>query len=741
MPWKMLVPDFVMTLTTRALDAAVLGRDRSRWRRRSPGSCRSCCWRRTSRSSDRSCRRRRRGRRCPSPARRGRWGCRRRRCRSGPGAKSTTFWYARPIGSLSVSSACDGRRVGDVGLVDAAARPGDDVMDSAARESFRATATARRLLGRDEVARRDVGLEAGDLDADRVGARRQQREGERAPGVGDAGALEALLLAGQLDGDARQRAAGFVADVAGDRAEERSVGERRLDSQDTGQEKKIGCESHHSARTHGLLFSSRGIGALLPLPHSGARANTAATRAPRRANYEAAGSEDGDSRWRDEETPRICRIRGIELAIKKTDGIQNAPLTRPSPPSRGGGEGISYSSACPFFPHGGRGDFLFIDAPFLPPLPGGRGLGRGASLSRQVFVLRSKGRIARARKLRHDLTDCERLLRQRLRPRGLEGIKFRRQHPVAHTFSTSSAMRLESESSSTEEGMPTRSKESATTERSATFRASSSMCCDSGTQMCCEHGWCAAANHQYGECPLTLTLPFGEEGRKGAPSVVAAFYIFPSTPMAQIFHRSTNTVSRVSVFGAVFFLALLLWLFDALNRSPYTTQQGVARVQPVQFSHQHHVGAMGIDCRYCHTTVERAAFANIPPTKTCMNCHSQIWAQSPELEPVRESWRTDRVDRVGQGLRPARLRLLQPLDPRRQGRRLRDLPRPRRPDAARLAAPDAPDVLVPGLPPRAGEDTCARATRSSRWATCPRGTRKRSARGSRPSTRSGRRSS
>ena len=112
--------------------------------------------------------------------------------------------------------------------------------------------------------------------------------------------------------------------------------------------------------------------------------------------------------------------------------------------------------------------------------------------------------------------------------------------------------------------------------------------------------------------------------------------------MGQIFHRSTNTVSRVSVFGAVFFLALLLWLFDAVNRSPYVTQQDVARVQPVQFSHQHHVGAMGIDCRYCHTTVERAAFANIPPTKTCMNCHSQIWTQSPELEPVLDSWRTDR---------------------------------------------------------------------------------------------------
>jgi hypothetical protein len=110
--------------------------------------------------------------------------------------------------------------------------------------------------------------------------------------------------------------------------------------------------------------------------------------------------------------------------------------------------------------------------------------------------------------------------------------------------------------------------------------------------------------------------------------------------MSQIFHRSTNTISRFSLFGAVFFLAFLGWLLDAVNRSPYVTRQAVARVQPVQFSHQHHVGAMGIDCRYCHTTVERTAFANVPSTKTCMNCHSQIWAASPELEPVRASFRT-----------------------------------------------------------------------------------------------------
>jgi hypothetical protein len=112
--------------------------------------------------------------------------------------------------------------------------------------------------------------------------------------------------------------------------------------------------------------------------------------------------------------------------------------------------------------------------------------------------------------------------------------------------------------------------------------------------------------------------------------------------MAQIFHRSTNTFSKVSIFGAVFFIAFLGWLFSAFSRSSWATQAGVAREQPVPFSHAHHVGDVGLDCRYCHTSVETSGFANIPPTKTCMNCHSQIWNTSPTLEPVRESFRTDR---------------------------------------------------------------------------------------------------
>lgn len=110
--------------------------------------------------------------------------------------------------------------------------------------------------------------------------------------------------------------------------------------------------------------------------------------------------------------------------------------------------------------------------------------------------------------------------------------------------------------------------------------------------------------------------------------------------MAQIFHRSTNTLSKLSIFGAVFIIAALLWLSAAISRSPWVTQASVIQEQPIQFSHERHVAGNGLDCRYCHTSVEDSAFAGVPPTKTCMNCHSQIWATSPYLEPVRESFRT-----------------------------------------------------------------------------------------------------
>ncbi|HEY6331258.1 MAG TPA: cytochrome c3 family protein [Blastocatellia bacterium] len=110
--------------------------------------------------------------------------------------------------------------------------------------------------------------------------------------------------------------------------------------------------------------------------------------------------------------------------------------------------------------------------------------------------------------------------------------------------------------------------------------------------------------------------------------------------MPQIFHPSTNTISRLTIFGAVFIIGLVSWVVWKWAGSSYQTEAFVAREQPVQFSHKHHVSDDGIDCRYCHTSVETSAFAGIPPTKTCMNCHRQIWATSPMLEPVRESFRS-----------------------------------------------------------------------------------------------------
>jgi Cytochrome c7 and related cytochrome c len=110
--------------------------------------------------------------------------------------------------------------------------------------------------------------------------------------------------------------------------------------------------------------------------------------------------------------------------------------------------------------------------------------------------------------------------------------------------------------------------------------------------------------------------------------------------MTQIFQRSTNTLSRATIFGAIFVIAALAWVAMEVQRSPYLTYAGVRKPQPVPFSHQHHVSGLGIDCRYCHTSVETSSFAGIPPTKTCMNCHSQIWTNAALLEPVRASYRS-----------------------------------------------------------------------------------------------------
>ena len=107
--------------------------------------------------------------------------------------------------------------------------------------------------------------------------------------------------------------------------------------------------------------------------------------------------------------------------------------------------------------------------------------------------------------------------------------------------------------------------------------------------------------------------------------------------MPQIFRRSSNSLARASLIGMVLFFFLFWGVIYAVYWSPYTTDVNVPRDQVVPFSHQHHYSGLGIDCRYCHTTVETSSFAGIPPTETCMTCHSQLWTDAPLLAPVRHS--------------------------------------------------------------------------------------------------------
>ena len=112
--------------------------------------------------------------------------------------------------------------------------------------------------------------------------------------------------------------------------------------------------------------------------------------------------------------------------------------------------------------------------------------------------------------------------------------------------------------------------------------------------------------------------------------------------MPQIFKASTNSLARTSLIVTVLALGGFGGaLFEIIANSSYATRQGEAREQPIPFSHAHHVGSMGIDCRYCHTGVDNSPHAMVPPTKTCMNCHSQIWIGSSTLQPVRDSYQTN----------------------------------------------------------------------------------------------------
>lgn len=112
--------------------------------------------------------------------------------------------------------------------------------------------------------------------------------------------------------------------------------------------------------------------------------------------------------------------------------------------------------------------------------------------------------------------------------------------------------------------------------------------------------------------------------------------------MAQFFHKSANNIARISMVMVAVLGGTAFYVYTQVARSSYLTGRYLEKQQPVQFSHKHHVGDDGIDCRYCHTTVETTASAGMPPTQTCMNCHNELWKDSPYLEPIRASYRENK---------------------------------------------------------------------------------------------------
>ncbi|WP_456427899.1 cytochrome c3 family protein [Rhodocaloribacter sp.] len=109
--------------------------------------------------------------------------------------------------------------------------------------------------------------------------------------------------------------------------------------------------------------------------------------------------------------------------------------------------------------------------------------------------------------------------------------------------------------------------------------------------------------------------------------------------MPQIFPKKANILPHLSLIGALFggvFTIFFVWYYF----SPEYTDVGYEPEQPVPYSHRLHAGQLGIDCQYCHNWVKVADHSNVPPTQTCMNCHTQIRTESLKLLPVRESWAT-----------------------------------------------------------------------------------------------------
>ena len=167
--------------------------------------------------------------------------------------------------------------------------------------------------------------------------------------------------------------------------------------------------------------------------------------------------------------------------------------------------------------------------------------------------------------------------------------------------------------------------------------------------------------------------------------------------MAQLFRPKATTIARIVLVCLIAVPTAAVALTQAILHSPYRTSVDIYRSQPVPFSHKHHAGELGIDCRYCHTTVEHAAMAGIPPTTTCMSCHSQLWTNAQMLEPVRPEPGSRRADHVEPGQRRPRLRLLQPCRAREQRGGVLLLPRQRRRHAADGKGALLPDAMVPEL--------------------------------------------
>jgi hypothetical protein len=112
--------------------------------------------------------------------------------------------------------------------------------------------------------------------------------------------------------------------------------------------------------------------------------------------------------------------------------------------------------------------------------------------------------------------------------------------------------------------------------------------------------------------------------------------------MPQLFRRSANTVAKVSIVLAVVAIGTVIAVAYTIDRGPWVTYVATIREQPIMFSHKHHVKDDGLDCRYCHTGVENSSYAGLPPTETCMTCHSEIWPNASQTQGIRDSWNTGR---------------------------------------------------------------------------------------------------